>query len=55
MRAEIEPLSSDVKRRRWKLIGHILRTDKNSDDVTAATWAPEEKRKRRDSLGHEKS
>ena len=45
-RAEIEPMSRDVKRRRWKLIGHILRKDKNSDDVTALTWAPEGKRKR---------
>ena len=46
-RAEMEPLSRDAKRRRrWKLIGHILRKDKNSDDVTALTWAPEGKRKR---------
>ena len=45
-RAEMEPLGRDVKRRRWKLIGHILRKDKNSDDVTALTWAPEGKRKR---------
>ena len=45
-RAEMEPLSRDVKRRRWKLIGNILRKDKNSDDVIALTWAPEGKRKR---------
>ena len=37
-RAEMESLSRDVKKRRWKLIGHILRKDKNSDDVTALTW-----------------
>ena len=30
-RAEMEPLSRDVKRRRWKLIGHILRKDKSPD------------------------
>ena len=45
-RAEMEPLSRDVKRRRWKLKGHILRKDKSSDDVTALTWAPKGKRKR---------
>ena len=45
-RAEMEPLSRDVKRRRWKLIGHILRKDKKSDDVTTLTWASERKRKR---------
>ena len=44
-RAEMEPLSRDVKRRRWKLIGHILRKDKNSDDAIALTWAPEGKEK----------
>ena len=44
-RAEMEPLSRDVKRRRWKLIGHILRKDKNSGDVTALTWAAKGKRK----------
>ena len=42
----MEPLSRDVKRRRWKLIGHILRKDKNSDDAMSLTWAPEGKRKR---------
>ena len=29
------------------MIGHILRKDKNGDDVIALTWAPEGKRKRR--------
>ena len=43
---EMEPLRRDVKRRRWKLIGHILRKDKKSDDVTAVTWTPKGKRKR---------
>ena len=42
----MEPLSRDVKKRRGKLIGHILRKDKNSDDAMALTWAPEGKRKR---------
>ena len=45
-KAEMEPLSRDVKRRRWKLIGHILKKDKNSDDAIPLTWAPEGKRKR---------
>ena len=42
----MEPLSRDVKRRRWKLIGHILRKKKNSNDGIALTWVPEGKRKR---------
>ena len=45
-RAEMEPLSRNVKRRRWKMIGHILKKDKNSNDAIALTWAPEGKRKR---------
>ena len=42
--AEMKPMSKDVKRRRWKIIGHILRQDQNSDCNIAMTWAPEEKR-----------
>ena len=29
--AEMENLSGDVRRRRWKLIGHIMRKEPNSD------------------------
>ena len=45
-RADMRPLSEEVKRRRWKLIGHILRQDQNNDCNTAMTWAPEGKRRR---------
>ena len=44
--AEIENLSEDVRRRRWKLIGHIMRKEPNNDCRTALTWAPEGRRKR---------
>ena len=44
--AEIEKLSEDVRRRRWKFIGHIMRTEPNNDCRTALTWAPEGRRKR---------
>ncbi|KAJ8333487.1 hypothetical protein SKAU_G00414950 [Synaphobranchus kaupii] len=46
-RAEMKPLSEEVKRRRWKMIGHILRQDQNNDSNIAMTWAPEGKRKKR--------
>ena len=39
--AEIENLSEDVQRRRWKFIGHIMRKEPNNDCRTALTWAPE--------------
>ena len=44
--AEIENLSEDVRRRRWKFIGHIMRKEPNNDYRTALTWTPEERRKR---------
>ena len=40
--AEIENLSEDVRRRRWKFIGHIMRKEPNNDCRTALTWAPGE-------------
>lgn len=39
-------LSKEVKRRRWKMIGHILRQDRHNLPNVAMTWAPEGKRKR---------
>ena len=44
--AEIENLSEDVRRRRWKFIGHIMRKDPNNDCRTALTCVPEGRRKR---------
>ena len=45
-RAEMRPLSDEVKLRRWKMIGHILRQDHNNDCNIAMTWAPEGKRRK---------
>ena len=42
----MSPVSQEVKRRRWKFIGHILRQDRVSDTTTALNWRPEGKRKR---------
>ena len=39
-------VSQEIKRRRWKFIGHIPRQDRTSDTRTALNWRPEEKRKR---------
>ncbi|PFX25743.1 Retrovirus-related Pol polyprotein from type-2 retrotransposable element R2DM [Stylophora pistillata] len=38
--AEMENLSEDVRRRRWKFIGHIMRKEPNNDCRTALTWTP---------------
>ena len=45
-RAKMEPLSREVKKRRWKMIGHVLRQDRESNCSIAMTWAPEGQRKR---------
>ena len=45
-RANVERLSEEVRRRRWRFIGHILRKQPDNDCVTALTWTPEGKRKR---------
>ena len=42
----MKPLSKEVKQRRWKIIGHILRQDRRNDCNTAMTWTPEGKRKK---------
>ena len=46
MMAEMENLSEDVRRRRWKFIGHIMWKEPNNDCRTALTWTPEGRRKR---------
>ena len=45
-RVDMKPLSEEVKLRRWKMIGHILRQDHNNDCSIAMTWAPEGKRRK---------
>ena len=44
-KANMKPLSREVNRRRWKVIGHILRKDQKDDCNIAMTWAPEGERK----------
>ena len=44
--AEIEKMSSEVRRRRWNWIGHILRRDRTDDCAVALGWTPEGKRNR---------
>jgi len=39
--AEMENLSEDVRRSRWKFIGEIMRKGCENDCRTAMTWAPE--------------
>ena len=36
--AEMENLSRDVRKKRWKFIGHIMRKEPNNDCRTALTW-----------------
>ncbi|KAL9986785.1 hypothetical protein ACROYT_G000981 [Oculina patagonica] len=45
-KAETELLSEEVKMRRWKMIGHILRRNRNSHTNIALSWIPEGKRRR---------
>ena len=42
----MEKLSEEVRRRRWRFIGHILRQQPDNDCVTALTWTQEGRRKR---------
>ena len=45
-RPNVERLSEEVRRRRWRFIGHIFRQQPDNYCVTALTWTPEGKRKR---------
>ena len=45
-RAGIEKISSQVRRRRWKWIGHVLRMAPNRNPYVALSWAPSGKRSR---------
>ena len=42
-RANMKPMSKEVKQRRQKMIGHILKQDQNSDCNIAMTWVTEGK------------
>jgi len=39
-RAGIEKISTQVRRRRWKWIGHVLRMAPNRNPHVALSWAP---------------
>ena len=39
-RAGVHQLSSEVKRRRWKMMGHVLRQGRGNDCSIALTWTP---------------
>ena len=45
-RAEIEPISTQVKRRRWRWIGHVLRQQTTAFTRIALRWTPDGQRKR---------
>ena len=45
-RAGIKKISSQVWRRRWKWIGHVLRMAPNRNPYVALSWAPSGKRSR---------
>ena len=45
-RAEIEPISTQVKRRRWRWIGHVLRQQTTALTRIALWWTPDGQRKR---------
>ena len=45
-RANMKPMSKEVKQRRQKMIGHILKQDQNSDCNIAVTWVTEGTRRK---------
>jgi hypothetical protein len=45
IRTKVKKISEEVKARRWKWVGHILRMDDNSHCMTALSWKPEGRRK----------
>ena len=45
-RAKTVPVCDIIKNRKWRWIGHILRSERQVDAKAALTWTPEGKRKR---------
>ena len=45
-KTNMEEITQQIKRRRWKLIGHVLRKSINENTRIALTWTPEGRRKR---------
>ena len=44
--ARMNKISSEVRRRRWNWIGHLIRRERNDDYAIALGWTPEGRRKR---------
>ena len=44
-RAKTKQASDEIRARRWKWLGHLLRQDHGNDCNIALTWAPEGKQK----------
>ena len=45
-KTNMEEITHQIKRRRWKLIGHVLRKNMNENTRIALTWTPEGRCKR---------
>ena len=45
-KTNMEEITQQIKRRCWKLIGHVLRKSVNENTRIALTWTPEGRRKR---------
>ena len=46
MAEEINDISSEVRRKRWNWLGHVLRREGENDCMTALGWTPEGRRAR---------
>ena len=45
-KARTIPVSEQILKRRWRLIGHVLRRDTSDNARVALTWTPEGRRKK---------
>ena len=45
-KTNMEEITQQIKRRRWKLTGHVLRKSVNENTRIALTWTPEGRRRR---------
>ncbi|GFS14912.1 hypothetical protein ElyMa_004918900 [Elysia marginata] len=45
-RTDIRPIVEEVKKRRWRWLGHILRMSKSRHPLIALTWNPQGARKK---------
>ena len=45
-KTNMEEITQEIKHRRWKLIGHVLKKSVNENTRIALTWTPEGRRRR---------